>query len=227
MFVKLWHNAWRDGLVSLSAFCTNQASVLLCSAYMTLTETGIYSISVQLTTAISGIAYTMYSSRQPAMQSAFLRGDRSEMRRSMAISVFALFLVSIVGTFALVTVGIPILKLIKPDKEFDVLVICALALYELLLKFQNCCASFISNTNHIPYMKAFVLSAIAGIGVSVILLSWFHMGIWGLILGQAIAQLVYNNWKWPHVVCENYLETSFGSLFVDGFQALKSEFKRK
>ena len=55
----VWHNAWRDGLISFSNYFCIQASTIICSFYLSLAETGAYSIGVQLATAIAVIAGTM------------------------------------------------------------------------------------------------------------------------------------------------------------------------
>jgi hypothetical protein len=70
-------------------------------------------------------------------------------------------------------------------------------------------AGFISADNRIPF---FIPSLISGAGTLLLLwlfLSVFHWGIWGMILAPGLAQLVYQNWKWPSVVIkEIYFNTS-------------------
>lgn len=231
MFFKFWHNAWRDGLVSLSGYLSNQASVLLCSTYMSLADTGTYSISVQIVTALASISYAMYNSKQPEMQSAYLTGDKKSLRNAMAISIFFYFGFFTVGYIAIITIGLPILKIIQPETVFSIGIITALAFYELLYKFHTCCASFISNTNRVPYMPAFVISSVVGVFLSILLIEVFDLKVWGLVLGPILAQLVYNNWKWPKIVCVNILNSSLPSLFKEGavlaYSAIQKAVRRK
>jgi ABC-type spermidine/putrescine transport system permease subunit II len=61
-------------------------------------------------------------------------------------------------------------------------------------------AGFIMANNKIPF---FIPSLVSG--AATVLLLWIFMGvldmeIWGLILAPGIAQLAYQNWKWPSVV---------------------------
>ena len=54
--------------------------------------------------------------------------------------------------------------------------------------------------NKIPFFIPSLLS-----GAATIVLLWFflgplHLGIMGLILAPGVAQLAYQNWKWPSVV---------------------------
>ena len=44
-FYTIWPNAWRDGMVSASDYLCTQVGTVICSLFMTLPETGIYSVS--------------------------------------------------------------------------------------------------------------------------------------------------------------------------------------
>ena len=46
VLAMMWPNAWRDGLVTVTAYLTGQAAVLMSSGFLTLYETGIYSFSM-------------------------------------------------------------------------------------------------------------------------------------------------------------------------------------
>ncbi len=208
LFMTIWHNAWRDGVVAFANYCANQASTIIASFFLTLTETGIYSIAVQLITAIVTIAAGLYTAYQPAMQSAYINHNKKETKRLMSMAMLVFDLVFIMGVVALLTVGIPILKLIKPTTVFSRTVIVGIAIYNFFYKRQSYYTSFISNTNYVPYMKAYVISGIAGVGLSVLLVSVFNFGVWGLIVGQFLPQIVYNCWKWPSDVYK-ILDSSF------------------
>ena len=59
---------------------------------------------------------------------------------------------------------------------------------------------FISADNRIPF---FIPSLLSGVGTILLLwlfLSVINLGIWGMVLAPGIAQLVYQNWKWPTMV---------------------------
>jgi O-antigen/teichoic acid export membrane protein len=200
VFLTVWHNAWRDGVVALANYLANQASTLIASFFLTLTETGTYSISVQLITAIATIAAALYTSYQPALQSAYINEDKKESERLMGTAMTVYTYIFIIGTLALLTVGIPILRTVKPTTIFNRSVITGIAIYNFFYKGQSYFASFISNTNHVPYMNAYIVSGFSGILLSIILMSVFNLGVWGLILGQFLPQLIYNCWKWPREV---------------------------
>jgi hypothetical protein len=51
--------------------------------------------------------------------------------------------------------------------------------------------------NEVPFLKASLWTGFFSI-VLIFLFIWvFHLGVWALILGPGLAQIVYQNWKWP------------------------------
>jgi hypothetical protein len=61
-------------------------------------------------------------------------------------------------------------------------------------------AGFIMADNKIPFFIPSLLSGAATVILLWIFLSPLHLGLWGLILAPGIAQLAYQNWKWPSMV---------------------------
>ena len=225
LFLIIWHNAWKDGLVAVANYFANQASTLIASMFLTLTATGIYSISVQLITAIATISAGLYTAYQPAMQSAYANNNRNESTRLMSLAMISYTVLYWLGTLALITIGIPILKWVKPGITYDVTVIMGIALYSFFYKRQSYYASFISNTNHVPYMKPYVFSSVAGVLLSIVMVHYIGMGVWGLIIGQFLPQLLYNVWKWPREVYK-MLETTWIELVTVGIQSMKANTNR-
>ena len=41
------------------------------------------------------------------------------------------------------------------------------------------------------------------------------MGAWGIVCGQALSQVVYNNWKWPMYLCGK-IGTTYPRLLREG-----------
>lgn len=217
IFLIVWHNAWRDGLVFLSHYLANQASVLIASMFLSLTETGLYSITVQVVTAIASISGALYTSYQPALQSAYINEDIQRSKNLMAIAMTTFIIQYWLGITVLIVVGIPIIKIVKPDIIMNMTTILAVSVYEFLSKHHSYYASYISNTNRVPYVRSYVISSMFGIILSITFVTVCDFGIWGLIAGQTIAQALYNNWKWPSVVM-NELETTFFEMLKIGIK---------
>ncbi len=224
-FRLIWHNAWRDGLVSLSRYLSTQASIIIASIFLSLTATGIYSISIQLISAISTLAGALYAVYQPSLQSSHVRKDIEGSKRMMSIAMAAYVGVFWTGVLALIIIGIPLLSLIKPDMAFDTPVLMALAVYFFLLSNHSYYSSFISNTNNVPYVYAFIVSSFAGVAMSLFLVKYMEAGLWGLILGPMMVQAVYNNWIWPHKVMKS-LDTNMLEMMKSGTKQIKDKLIR-
>lgn len=81
MFWTVWHNAWREGIVSLANYLANQATTIICSLYMPLTQTGSYSLAVRLGMAVAQVSSAMYTANQPVLQSAYINNDKAKMKK--------------------------------------------------------------------------------------------------------------------------------------------------
>lgn len=219
MFLTVWHNAWREGLVALSNYLTTQASTIICSLYMSLSETAVYSLGVMLATAVSNVASSMYVANQPVLQAAYIANDTKETKRSMSLIVTSFVVLNTLGTLALTWIGLPLLRLVKPESIVTVPIMLGISAYQLMLKFRNCYTSYFSCTNRIPYIKSFVVSSILCVAFSLVTLGVFHWGIWGLILAQIASQAVFNIWYWP-IKAHQEMRLPFPTMFRLGFQEM-------
>ena len=193
----VWHNAWRDGVISLSNYLSNQATVIICSLYLSLAETGVYSIGVQIAMAIAAISGTFYMASQPQLQSAYITHDVEKTRITMSVIVVSMFFLFILGVVVFVSIFLPILRVVKPDAIVSVPILLGLCAYHLILQFRNCYTSYFSCSNRILYMKSFIMSAVLCIILSIVFTGCLHWGVWGLISAQILSQLIYNVWHWP------------------------------
>lgn len=205
VFLIVWHNAWRDGLIAVSGYLCSQVSVIICSVYLPLSQTGVYSIGVQVATAITQIAKTLYTAKQPELQNAYINADMQTMRKTMKSIVSTYVFLSLLGTVGFILVGRPLLQLVKPAAVVSVPVFLGISAYQIVLGFRDCFGSYFSCTNRIPYLNSFVVSAISGVALSFLAMSVFDAGVWGLIAAQMVSQCAYNVWYWPMMGCRELL----------------------
>ena len=196
----MWPNTWRDGLVTVSNYVLNQATTIICSLYFSLYETGVYSLTVQLTSAIAQIAGTMYTTYQPALQSAYANRDKDSQKQYMSLIITTFIFIFIFGMASLLLFGIPVIGLIKPAYQLPISLVLGVGLYQFVLKYRNCYTSFISTTNRLIYTFSFVISAIICVLLSVLFCGVLKYGLIGLVFAQLISQLLYNAWRWPLLV---------------------------
>lgn len=197
LFVTIWHNAWRDGVIQMSIYATDQATVLICSAFMSLNETGVYSIALQIATAIAMISSVLYNTYQPQLQSAYVNHEYVRMKKTMNVIVGSLAVLFVIGVVGSIFVAFPLLQLVRTDVCVDVSVFVGICVAQFMIRYRNCYTTYFSATNRIIYMKSFVVSAVMCVALSFVLLRYYDMGVWGVVIAQIVSQMVFNVWYWP------------------------------
>ncbi len=197
VFGSVSYVAWRDGLVQFACYGSTQATSVVCSLTLSLSETGAFSVLLQFATAVYNLSSVFTRSYLPMYQSSFAEGNTSSQ-----VSIVGRGMVVYYGMYAAATLGVilvafPLLPFIKPSIDPSVSLYLLLSLYLFLWNQHSLFCSFIISTNRIPYVGAYVASAVAGVALSYAFAGSFGLGAAGVILGQMIAQLAYNNWKWP------------------------------
>lgn len=195
LFMIIWHNAWRDGAISICNFFCNQVTTIICAMYLSLAETGIYSLGVQVTQAVATVAATLYTTYQPTLQEAYLNSDLPRIKKSMSVVVMSFVYLFLLGGLALITVGMPLLRILKPTIDITYGIVLGLLAYQFMLKLRNCYTSYFSCTNRICYLNAFIVSAFLCTTLSFIMIGPLHLGISGLIIAQICSQ-IYNFLIW-------------------------------
>lgn len=209
------HLAWRDGLVQLALYVSTQATSILCSLFLTLEQTGTYSVILQLATAASNFAAAYPRSFFPAMQSAYAENDVKQQRYIISTGIVAYWVLYLLGTIGVAVVILPLLPLLKPGTQVDYALYLMLSLYMALLQQHSICCNYIISMNEIPYLRGYLFAAVFGCSLVAFLCGVVHIGAWGIILGQAISQIIYNNWRWPQYLSHK-LDTTYISLFEIG-----------
>lgn len=194
--------AWRDGMVSFAWYGSTQATSLLSSVFLGLAETATYSVMLQLASALYNLSSTYLRSCLPMFQSAYVTGDQEAQKFTLERGISSYVVLYLFGVVAVVFIALPILVLIKDNFVCDEFLFLGIATYFFLLNQHSLFCNIIVSMNKIPYFKAYLVSAAAGICLSSILCGALKIGVWGLVLGQALPQLLYNNWRWPKYVLD-------------------------
>lgn len=196
-------NAIKVGLTDLGSFMVNKSSILMGSLFLTLEETACYGITLHIIEILAVCSTVYYQSIVPKIAQNRAYRNIPTLRRYFVRSVCASFITFVIGGFTIITLGNWVLdfihsetRLLSIDMSFAMLCIY------LLGKNHAIAAGFISADNRIPF---FIPSLMSGVGT--VLLLWFFLsilnwGAWGMILAPGIAQLVYQNWKWPSLVIQ-------------------------
>lgn len=207
----------KDGMVQFSLYASTQATSLIGSAFLSLSDMSMYSLQAQLANALGSFSSVFIASYYPNFQSAFARDDSERMRTILERGLGAFWLCAVFGCLGIIGLAFPLIVIFRPTAELSIPLFSAMAIYTCALQQYSVCCSLIASTNRIPYLRAFVVSAISGIALSTVFVSAFNMGFWGLIFGQFISQALYNYWRWPLQICQE-LQTDLPAVLKHGLR---------
>lgn len=222
----VYPNALKDCVVSFSNYLMTNANTVLCSLYLDLNETGVFSVTLQILNAVANVSSVVLTTYQPTLQSAFSNGNGS-LEKEVTGRVYAGFIAVYLGTLIpAIFIVLPLLGWFKGDLIIDWVLVALMSMYFFLWRLHSTSATLITNTNQVPYMRAFFISAVLGATLSIVFMQFFGLGTIGLIGGQALVQLFYNNWKWPHEASRR-LNTTLPLLMGLGLKSWMEALSRK
>ena len=194
-------NAIKIGLTQLGGFMVNKSAILIGSAFLTLEQVACYGITIQVMDILARCATVFYQSYLPKLAQCRAENDLNGLKRYYILCTGSLLAVYAVGGVAWIFLGNWALDLIQSQTHFvPAAMLMVMLLISTLEHNHAVSAGFIMADNKIPFFIPSLVSGAATVVLLWIFLSPLHMGIWGLILAPGIAQLAYQNWKWPSVV---------------------------
>ena len=194
-------NAVKIGLTQLGGFLVNKSAILIGSAFLTLEQVACYGITLQVMDILARCATVFYQSYLPKLAQCRAENDLNGLKRYYILCTGSLLAVYAIGGVAWIFLGNWALDLIQSQTHFvPVAMLIVMLIISTLEHNHAVSAGFIMADNKIPFFIPSLVSGAATVLLLWIFLSPLQMGIWGLILAPGIAQLAYQNWKWPSVV---------------------------
>ena len=194
-------NAIKVGLTELGGFLVNKSAIIIGSLFLTLEETACYGITLQIVTILMTCGTVYYQSITPKIAQSRAQGDIPTLKVLFAKSTYIFLATCIVGGAIIITLGNWGLQLIGSETKFlPTEMLSILLCVNLLGKNHAIAAGFISADNRIPFFLPSLISGAGPILLLWIFMSFFHWGIWGMLLAPGLVQLVYQNWRWPSMV---------------------------
>lgn len=219
-FSNVWGTAWKDGIVMLAQYLSTQVNTLICAYYIDLASTSVYGVMTQVVSIIASVAASYYMAYQPAFSSACLRKDNDEQKRIICTTNLIYKVIFFLGVVALFSVGIPLLHLLRPGLEIGIGFSIWLCLFYYLFNQKDLFASMITSTNEVPFWKAYVITALLSVVLSIVFIRRINMGIYGLVAAQLITNMAYNCWKWPLYLMKK-LNIKYSDIYYIGLNNLK------
>ena len=198
-------NAIKIGLTELGGFLVTKSALLIGSAFLTLEEIACYGITVQVMDILARCATVPYQSYMPRLAQCRAENDIVTLKHYFLLCTGSLWLIFIIGGVAWMLLGDWALDFIHSHTHFVPTSMLAVMLLISALEYNHSTsAGFILADNKIPFFIPSLVSGAATVLLLWIFLSPLQMGMWGLILAPGLAQLAYQNWKWPSVVIKEF-----------------------
>lgn len=211
----IWHNSKKLGIVYVSGYVITRLSLFMAGLYLSLTDIASFGLMMQLVTLITSFSGTLFVTYQPMFSYLRVKNNNHLLIRKFAFSMNVQYVLYLAGIFLLVFLGPWILTLIGSNATLPShLIVLLYALTVLLETNHSYFATIIVTNNNIPFVKPGVIAAGCIALGSFLSLKYTSLGILGLILVQGLTQLVYNNWKWPYVVCKEFNISFFSFLLI-------------
>lgn len=201
------HNAAKLGVVSLGSFLINRSTTLIVGIVCPIVTAGQFVLSMQVFFALMAISNILLSIKMPEISQAVAKREYYTVKQliykvfmfssSIYSLGFIIFLFLVVYLFPAIGVELSFLPL-------DYLLI--LGLIYFLEMNHSICAAIITSKNNVPFVFASLFSGGMIIMLSIILSVHFKYGVTGLIFSQGFVQLMYNNWKWPTFVYNEFIK---------------------
>lgn len=194
-------NATKMGLTNVGGMLVNRAAIFVGSVYLALTDIASFGITLQVVVLLSRCGMVFYYSHVPQIAQYRAEKNTAGLQRIFKQSTFALWSIFILGSIALVLLGEWALALIKSDTVLlSTSLLCVFLLTQVLECNHQLAAGFLTADNKIPFFIPSLLSGAATVFLLWLFIGPMNLGLWGMVLAPGVAQLVYQNWKWPSVV---------------------------
>ncbi len=202
-------NAVKIGLTQLGGFCVNKSAVLIGSAFLSLEQMACYGLTVQVMDILARCSTVFYQSYTPKLAQCRTQNDLPQLRHYYLLSTLNIVVIYAVGGLCWILLGDWALGIIHSQTSFVPTIMLAVMLVISLLEHNHSTAAgFIMADNKIPFFIPSLVSGAATVLLLYVFVGLLHWGeetstingLWALILAPGIAQLAYQNWKWPSVV---------------------------
>lgn len=219
LFISVWPNAYKQGLISISNFIQKRAVTLISSAYFGLEVAAAVGLTQQLFDIIMSIGNALFNTYIPSMSYERLNENLIKLKeyflRAAGISSYVIIIGGTVATL----IAPYLLDIINSDTNILPISLSLILLIEnLLINNHTLSGAFIATENKIPMYKSYIITAILTISLQFLVVNLTPLGVYGLIFSGLFANLIFNNWYWPMISSKqlnlSFMEYLKGMFFV-------------
>lgn len=201
IFKAIMPNAVKVGCTNLGGFLVNKSALFLGSAFLSLEEIACYGITMQVVDIIMQCGNVIFKTYIPKLAQYRASKDFASLRQIYKLCVVMMVIIYIGAGGTFILFGEWAMSFIGSSTHF---LATPMVLLILFISYLECnhsmAAGFLSADNRIPFFIPSLLSGAATVVLLWLFMGVFNLSIWGMILAPGIAQLCYQNWKWPLTV---------------------------
>ncbi|WP_448547025.1 hypothetical protein [Thalassotalea fusca] len=190
-------NAAKLGGVTLGNFLVGKASVLIVAAYLPLSESGAYSLALNIFSVIISISLLYMTIKTPLLNTFRQKSKHTQLLKLQRNIRKVCLIMGSVSFLAFIVLGDLLLNMIDSKTQLPSLL--ALVLFSLLYLLElnrNISMNFIMSSNKVPFLKASLITGAFCVGLTIVLFELNYTLIIVPIVVQLVAQSVFNNWYW-------------------------------
>jgi len=205
LFITIWYNAKKLGLNFLATYAISKMGLFLAGLYLSLECVSSYGLLIQLVTLLGTVSMMPFTTIQPKLSCYRVEGCNVKLISSFATSMLMFYILFFVGGMVLIYIAPWFLDIIGSNSVLPSKDIAILYLLVMFLEFNHSSfATLILTSNNVPFVKPSIFSGIAIVVCSYVSLQFLNIGLLGLVISQGLCQLIYNNWKWPKVILDEF-----------------------
>ena len=206
-------NALKIGITAVGGLLNSRLIILIAPLYLTLDEIACYGTTKQMLDLIISLGLLWFGTYYPKITLHRVNDNIIQIKRMYLKAKFSMVMIFLICGAGLIFIGPGLLVLIHSKTHllpsFMTFVFLIVTFFETN---HVLAAQMILTKNEVPFAKASIISGLAAIVLLLISLKFTTIGIWGMILAPGIAQIVYQNWKWPLMVIQD-LDIKFKDYF--------------
>lgn len=196
-FDIIWYTAKRLAINTIASYACAHSGLFISGLFLKLSDIASYGLLVQLFTALTAVSTNVFNSYNSIFCKLRVHNDIDELQKKLSFSVILLIIIFFIGAAIIIFLGPLFIELLKSKAQLPSMwIMIFFAINCLFANIHAQAAVFISTGNQIPFINAAVLSGIAIVLLTTLLL-YFNLGIISLILAPFIVHSAYNNWYWP------------------------------
>ncbi|MGE0018716.1 MAG: O-unit flippase-like protein [Draconibacterium sp.] len=200
----MFPNAARIGITTLGGLLITRAAVPIASLYLPLETIGSFGVTKMMIDLIVSIGGIWFFTFYPKITSYRVNNEFDHLKRMYIKGKFSLILAFVICGTGLVLFGNEVLDFINSKTELlPVPMIIVMLIVYFFESNHALSAQMLLTKNEVPFAKASIISGVATIIMLFLGLKYTHFGVWIMFLAPGIAQIVYNNWKWPLLTAQD------------------------